>query len=153
RYVLAGTIPWPALEKYLSDRRDNAVDRGVAELGDGDEDKVRTLEWVIPERDYRVLQAYHPVLSDANDATLLRLYVAPQLGYAVRRLDYCTPDGRMANRFEATDFREMAPGFFMPRRYAYIRNFSDFGRTEGLYVDQFELLEAKNVNQPLPEAT
>jgi hypothetical protein len=149
RFIRAGTIPWPLLQEYLVKNRSDATDKGAVEV---DGVSTHLIEWKVTKENYKVLQSYNPVLSDKYDATLIKLFVCPKMGYVVKRLDYCTPSGEMANRYEADEFKELAPGVFMPKFYFYIRNFYDFGNKKGYYVDQFELIEASKVNQSIPES-
>jgi hypothetical protein len=117
--------------------------------------ETRLLEWTIPERDYGVLGDLNPVLHREYDSTLLRVYIIPEKGYVVRRLDYCTPEGdeaKMAMRFESEHLEEVAEGIYFPRNFALIRNYHDFGNGEGFYTDQFTLLMVTNVNSPVPES-
>jgi hypothetical protein len=147
--VRAGTIPWPQMQDYLSSRRQDVADRGTVAV---DGQKTRLLEWVVPRADYRVLSSYNPVLSDQGASTLLRVYVIPKMGYVVRRLDYCTPEGEMANRYESSDFREVAQGVHFPWNHYYIRNFRDFGNRKGYYSDLLRVIELTDVNKPLPKS-
>jgi hypothetical protein len=147
--VRAGTIPWPQMQAYLDKNREIVLDRGVVVV---EGQKTRLLELVVPRSDYSVLNAYNPVLSSEGLLTLLRIYVIPEMGYVVRRLDYCTPEGQMANRYEANNFKEVARGVYFPTDYYYIRNFHDFGNRKGYYTDRFETMKLSDVNRPIPES-
>jgi hypothetical protein len=147
--VRAGTIPWPRMQDYLRSHRLNVRDHGTVAV---EGEKTRLLEWVVPREDYAVLSSYNPVLSDQGTATLLRIYVIPKMGYVVRRLDYCTPEGEMANRYESSDFREVAKGIYFPWNHYYVRNFRDFGNRKGYYSDLLRVIALTGVNKPLPKS-
>jgi hypothetical protein len=46
----------------------------------------------------------------------MRLYVAPQLGFVLPRIELLTPAGQVAQSYDATEFSEVAPGIHFPRR-------------------------------------
>lgn len=149
RVLRGGTVPWLKLLRYVEDNRKSVVYQGNVEV-DGEDCKLLKLN--VPRSDYSVFNSYNPALSGERKSALLKFYILPEKGYVIRRLDYCTPDGRMANRYEANDFRKVADGIFFPWRWYYIRNFSDFGEGKDDYNDQYILTEVSGVNAPVPEA-
>jgi hypothetical protein len=146
RLLQGGTVPWQPLWDHLVEHWEAAVDRGE-ELIDGE--PCRVWEWSLPGADFSVLESYSQDLS-LTTGMLLRLSVIPAKGYVVRRLDYCTPDGRMTTRFDSEDLREVAPGLWFPWNYYYIRN--HVPRGQGYFVEQFTVLDVTGVNEPVPES-
>jgi hypothetical protein len=70
------------------------------------------LEWKITNPRHG-FHAFNDLLMHGGS---LRVYVAPDLGFALPRYEYVAPDGRVVTRFDALDFKEDAPSLFFPRR-------------------------------------
>lgn len=150
--AMAGVVPWDELLAYLDTNRDAAEYRGPTEI-EGEE--THLIELSIPWSASDIVHEFNPALAPEEekenaDFVLARFYVLPEFGYALRRLDYCSTDGEMGNRFESRNFQEVAPGIHFPMEYYVIRNYEGFGLNSGYMVDQFQINKVERVNEPAP---
>jgi hypothetical protein len=116
--------------------------------GEREIDGIRTsiLEWQVRKADR--YSAFDSINSILDEGGVLRLYVASQLGYALPRIEHVGIDGRVATRFDSTDFEEPHAGLFFPRHCSY-QNFPEDGSAG--YYNRYEILEMNDVNEPIPE--
>lgn len=60
--------------------------------------------------------AFHILLPALKSGGIIRLYVAPQLGFVLPRIEFLTPSNQVAMSCDAVDFNEVAPGIYFPKR-------------------------------------
>jgi hypothetical protein len=126
------------IEKYAAE---------AALLGEADIQGVRTqvVEWPIP--DNRRLGELQNSVDISVVGGRMRLYVAPQFGYVILRQDHYNPRGGLVNRRWAKDFREYAPGIYIPQRIG-CELYSD-QKLHALIYYNIESLD--HVNEPISE--
>lgn len=106
---------------------------------------VIVLEHDVPAQEHR--RAFHMLLPALRDGGVIRLRVAPQLGFVVPKLDFVSPKEEIAQSYQATGFHEMATGIFLPTNLlAETYPVAGASRYRGKYRCTFEL-----VNQEVPE--
>ena len=67
------------------------------------------------------------------------LYVAPQLGYVMPRIDFLSPTGEVGIRHDASDFEQTTSGVYFPRQCSK-RIYTDPKGKPGCLRDQVERL-------------
>lgn len=75
---------------------------------------VTVVEHAVAAKDHR--DAFYILLPALKSGGIMRLYVAASLGFVLPRVEFLTPAGQVAQTYEATDFSEVAPGIYFPRR-------------------------------------
>ena len=107
--------------------------------------KTTVLEWPVSLSE--VDQAYVVVPGQVGTtfSGFLRVFAAPEYGFALPRIDYVSTDGTLLRRYESNDFIEVHSGLFYPRAS---RCLSFNGpRTD---TTTFSMSEIQYVNQDLP---
>jgi hypothetical protein len=137
--TVAGTIWYDATAKYVRERVDTAVIVGQIEL---DGNRCDIIDFQIGESD--TFRAFEGITSQLRGGGVLRLHIAEQLGYVLPRIEYVAPDGSIASRFEASDFREAAAGIFVPGNAA-VQVYNPDGSV-GFY-NSFSDLRAEGINE------
>lgn len=101
------------------------------------------LEWNISHEDR--YKAFSTINALNHEGGTLRIFVAPQLGYALPRIEHLSPDGTVSTYFDSTDFKEYG-GVFLPRtsRYQLISP----GGTPGFFVEH-RISEITDVNESI----
>jgi hypothetical protein len=103
------------------------------------------LELAVPAESQR--EAFHMLLPALKSGGMIRLYVAPQLGFVMPRIEFLTPTRQVAHSYESVDFGEVAPGIHFPRRLSTETHAASGGaRYRGEFALSCEL-----VNQSIPE--
>lgn len=106
----AGTFWLEDMLNYVRTHKADAVYKGTADI---EGVKTDVLEWSIPKEDrLEVMKQSNNVIPDHGG--FLRIYVAPQWGYVLPRIDRTSPDNVLACRFESKDFREVTSGIWFP---------------------------------------
>jgi hypothetical protein len=142
----AGTPWYRQTVAYIKDHKAQARLTGGAEV-DGIAAKV--LEWDVPQADRYA--AFYGISSRLNNGGKLRLYVAPQLGFVLPRIETVDPQGRVATRFDSTGFKEVGAGLFFPKQCGY-RDFDENGVPDDkIHFNQYEILRVEKVNEAIPE--
>jgi hypothetical protein len=139
--VFAGSLWYPCQVRFIEQNASKAAWAGAAKVNGID---TQILEWeVTPEEKFHAFEA-------VNDLTMqggrLRLYVAPQMGHVLPRIEHLGTEGRQAKVFESTDFVEHKDGVYIPRRCSY--QISD-SEGPGCFKE-FELLDVKSINEAIP---
>ena len=107
--VHAGTLWYASTRGFVRDQASRARLLG-AETVSGITTQI--LEWTVTESD-RFL-AFHAIDEMLREGGKLRLYVAPQLAYALPRIEHVDRFGTVQARFDFSGFKELAPGIFFP---------------------------------------
>jgi hypothetical protein len=140
--TFAGSFWFQTTKEYVNDHRRDAVLKGPSEANGI---PVVVLEWSVPKDS--VFKAFEAVGDLTRNGGVLRLFVAPQLGYVLPRVEHVGFGGGVEQRFEASDFVEAAPSIFIPKQFScQIYN----GGKPGHNV-RYEITHLEKVNEVLPE--
>jgi hypothetical protein len=140
--VFAGTFWYQETAKYIQLNQAKASYVGEKEVMGV---KTQVLEWEVPEVErYKAFAAVGPITEHGG---LLRVYAAPQLGYALPRIEYSGAQGKISDQFDSSDFSEVSPGLFVPRR-CEARYYTMKGEDHHV---TFEILNLESVNEQIPD--
>jgi hypothetical protein len=135
--VQAGTLWFPSTGRFVREQASKARLLGTETIN-GIE--TQGLEWDVDPKDKFL--AFGPINSMLQYGGKLRLHVARQLGYALPRIECVDKFGTVQDRFDFSDFKEVAPGIFMP---ALCRlDGGSFNRT-------YQLKKIEKINEPIPD--
>ncbi len=138
-----GTFWYPAQAAFVDRRRNDAqlVQRYTwADL------PVTVLQWQISAEDFdEAILVIPPQMANRRQG-LLRVHVAPDLGCALPRIEYCCPDGEVVKRFESSDFVEIEKDLFFPQHTECVTWLADQAT-----VSEFRLREVRFVNRSIPD--
>jgi hypothetical protein len=98
----------------------------------------------VPAADHRAFVSLCPGLRNGG---AIRFFVAPQLGYLLPRIEFVTPQGEVAQSYEAKDFLEVAPGIFFPKRIQKNIHSASGGSLSHVEFD----IRSELINQPIPD--
>ena len=91
-------------------------------------------------------EAFHVLLPALKSGGILRLHVAPQLGFVLPRIEFLTPANQLVHSYEAVEFSEMAPGVYLPRRiWTETLPAAGSSRYRAEFAVRYDL-----INQPIP---
>ena len=107
--MYAGTLWYGSTRQFVRDHASKARLLG-AETVNGIE--TRCLEWNVGQVD--TYKAFGEINEMLKDGGRLRLYVARQLGHALTRIEHVDKFGTVQDKFDFSDFKEVAPGIFFP---------------------------------------
>ncbi len=134
----AGTVWSETTRNFLRTSRPKLAGK---ETIDGVETLI--LEWPIPKG-----QA-HAAMPSANSVTAaggtLRIHAAPELGYALPRIDVVSSDGTLGFRFESTGFKQVAPNIYFPM-YSAWKGFDP----DPAFTQEYYFKEVTRVNADIP---
>ena len=147
-FLGAGRIPTPSLRNYIRRNKADARDLGSVTLANGD--VVRQIQFTIPKASFSVLREHTVAGLDIwdFDTMLLNIYVMPEKGYVVRRIDECLPDGTIKLRYDSIDFIDRGNGIFFPN--LFVRT-NVWGKENNPGVHKYEILEASRLNETIPD--
>lgn len=136
-----GGIFFPETREYLKKHAGRTRLVGT-EVIDGVE--TRVVELRVPKKD--VGAAFRALYTSMRkgDGGVLRLNVAPQMGFVVPKLESVDLQGNVLERFTASGFRERAPGLWFPQEASR----EEVGKEHGYFVE-YEILWAKSLNAPV----
>ena len=126
------------VEEHSSDFRN--VDSGIVNAV-----PVDVLELAVAAEDHR--EAFHILLPALKSGGTIRLYVAPQFGFVLPRIEFLTPSKQVAQSYDATDFSDVAPGIHFPQR---VWNETHLVGGANRYRGEFSI-RCELLNQPIPE--
>jgi hypothetical protein len=138
----AGTFWFKITRQYVRDHRHEAVRAGSGEVNGV---PVTILEWPVPKS--AVFQAFDAVNEFTQNGGILRLFVSTQLGHALPRVEFAGVGGGVADRFDAADFVEVAPGIFIPKRFSE-QGYNSEGPMGNIH---YEVTRVEKVNEVIPE--
>jgi hypothetical protein len=135
----AGSFWYDTPAKFIEAHRNDARDKGEVEVNGV---RCRLLEWTVVKAN----DAFHAVNDLTRAGGFLRVYVAPDVGYALPRYEYVASNGVVGKRHDASEFREVAPGIFLPR-YCSEQLFDP----KPMYYAEYEITEIQMINEAIPE--
>ena len=91
--------------------------------------------------------AFHILLPALKSGGAIRLYVAPQFGFVLPRIEFLTPSNQVAQSYDAIDFSEVAPGIHFPQR---VWNETHLAGGANRYRGEFSV-RCDLINQSIPE--
>jgi len=92
-------------------------------------------------------EAFHILPPALKQGGMIRLYIAPQLGFVLPRIEFVAPSNEIAQSYEAMDFSEVAPGIYFPRR---IWNETHAAGGANRYRGEFTV-RGELINEAIPE--
>jgi hypothetical protein len=150
RVVQGGTVPWIGLlEYFLQHQNEVRHESGVTiEVGQINE-KCEQIELTIPQENYSVLSTAGNLIAN-SPYMKVRIYILPDNGYVIRRLEYMTADGKFwGHRFESTELREISAGIWLPMNYKIIFD-QDTGQGKNKYkVWEYSVKNVSRINEPI----
>ncbi|MGE5193303.1 MAG: hypothetical protein ACM3U2_12480, partial [Deltaproteobacteria bacterium] len=136
----AGTIWYPQSVAYLREHAAAARLTGKARVNGAE---TQALEWTIPAPDAEA------AFADAESTAGLlagggtyRVYVSPQLDYAVARIECVDRFGTAQSMFDFSQFKKVAEGIYLPQRIE-IR--------EGAGERSIDVLSISKINEPIDD--
>ena len=137
-----GTFWYPGTLKFVTENRSRVKSKGVETVGGY---RAEVFEWVVSAKDADL--AFRGTNRVTRDGGLLRVSIAPSLGYAILRIDKVGVSGQIGAVLEASDFSQ-ANGIHLPSR-AKIQYFDENGPS---FVIQYHIKKIANINEPIPES-
>lgn len=150
--VFAGTF-WneygaePSTKEFVRSRRGQAVRRPDREVNGI---RAAVLEWAVAT-EQEVYQAFAEFGDVTRNGGLLRLYVAPQLGYVLPRIEHVGVSGIVGMTYDSFDFVEAAPGIFLPQK-SQRRNFNGPDGKAGTFLIDYRLRDISQINGKIPDS-
>ena len=139
--IFAGTPWYRTTNEYIQAHREK-IKRAGQETVSGELCTILTLQVPAADR-YR---AFHSIISALDGGGILRLFVAPKLGYAMPRIEYVSPERKVAVRFESSDFKECGKGLFVPLKIVRLTYAND-GRPPASLTYTIDTIQ--DVNEPI----
>ncbi len=140
----ASMLPRRRWVKYVESNRDRFESKGVVRLEDGS--MPHMLEAKVLKKNFGTLSRVECCYSSFDHA-IVRLYVLPEKGFAVRRLDVFNPDESLCLRYDSVGFKEVAGSIHLPEYYLFF----DADVSTMRLVAHVLRRTASNVNEPIPE--
>ncbi len=142
----AGTVWFESTKKFI---RSNAASARTVGKGDVDGVPVEIIEWLVGKEQAvsRTASPFYSLDAELVKGGILLLYVAPQLGYALPRIEHVRLDGSVQARFDSRGFKEVTPGIFFPRECSL----QYFGPGGGGAYERVTLKRVEKINEPIPE--
>ncbi len=142
--VFAGSFWRLATKKYVEENRKSVVLKGPAEVNGV---KAAVLEWGVPRAD--VYKAFGFSAPGIDSGGVLRLYVAPQLGHAMPRIDFLSKKEEVIVRYDSSDFVKTPSGIHFPqlcseRLFAYSKTHPG--------LRQYTIKDIEKINEPIPDS-
>lgn len=106
------------------------------------------LQWEVPGTDFDEAFLIIPPQIANQGQGLLRIYVAPDLGYALPRIEYRSVDNQVVKQFESSDFVQVDTDIYYPRRSQCVTSHSQLS-----YQTDFQVHDIRYVNDKLPQET
>lgn len=144
----AGTFWFKATAEFVRKNADQARLVGAAEVNGV---KTQLLEWTVPRE--QIGSVFHAVYQSARlrSPGILRIYVAPQLGFALPRIEHVSTlnGGELDTVMDAEQFQEVAGGIYFPKKLS-MRCYPQKG-FETYYVE-YVIQRAEKINEEIDEA-
>ena len=136
----AGAI-WPLKTRQYVEK--HATEARLVGTEVVDRVQTRVVELRVPKEDvgpaFRTL--YRAMRKEGG---IIRLYVAPQMGFVVPKMQFVAPDGTVLCRFEASGFQQKSPGLWFPKKASRV----GVSEKNAHYI-VFEIIKAESLNEPI----
>ncbi len=109
--------------------------------------KCDILDWPVSRADR--YKAFNVIIPSLDAGGILRVYVSRDLGYVLPRIDYVSAMNVLAIRFDASEFRDVGRGIFVPMKIIK-QTFPDNG--EKGYRLEYEVESATDINKSIADA-
>jgi len=139
----AGTLWHKSTARYVEVNQTKARFLGIDEM---DGMAVSIIEWEVPAEE--IYDAFYAVNDLLKEGGVLRLFVAPDLGYTLPKIEHVAHSGKVQTVYRSRDFREVAEGLFFPREIVQHTNGAD-GQSGFTWKYVFQRIEG--VNEPVDE--
>jgi hypothetical protein len=134
----AGTLWYTATRQFVRDHASKARVLGTKAIN---AIVTEGIECDVAEGDaYRAFYSINEMLRQGGK---LRLYAARQLGHALPRIEYVDRFGTVQYTFDASEFKEVAPGIFFPATYR---------TAAGSFTRAYRLKKIERINGALPDS-
>ena len=143
RPVFAGSFWREATKGYVKSHLKSARHRGAA---DCDGVKTEVVEWQVTREDRNA--AFEAFTDSTMEGGMLRLFIAPQLGCVLPRIEHEGKNRVVDSRFSASEFEEVASGLFFPKRCGF--EAFDPDKSLGFWV-RYRFHKIQRINQEIPE--
>ncbi len=141
--VFAGSFWFPSTKEFLRQNIDKALRKPVTDVNGV---KAELLEWNVPASEK--FKAFHGINNLTKNGGILRLFVSPQLGYVLPRIQFLGQADKVQASFDCSDFVECTDGIFIPKRVSL-----QYYDAEGPGVRiTYQISEAKKINEPIPDS-
>jgi len=138
----AGTFWFACTKQFLQNNLQNAETKGQTEVNGV---RAEILEWKVS--DSNKSQAFHGINDLTKNGGILRVFVSPQLGYALPRVEFLSPAGKPQASFNSSDFAECSDGIFIPKNL--VMQYYD-AKGPGLHIS-YDITSVKSINQAMPD--
>jgi hypothetical protein len=126
----------------VQDHIAEAQSRGSVEINGA---KAQILEWKVPEADLGAFDGFNALTEKGG---ILRVFVLPQLGYVLPRVQCLGPTGQLGKSFDCSDFAECRDGIFIPKKLGK-QVYDAHGPG---YHERYEITKIESINQAIPDA-
>jgi hypothetical protein len=139
----AGSIWYKTTTEYIAKNAQTCRLGGKAVVNGAN---ATVLEWDVPKDS--IGMAFGPITDRMSGGGVLRLYVAPQYGYALPKIEYVASDGGLGKVFDSEGFEAAQPGVFLPKS-CKSQAYGKDGRAE-FYV-RYTISRFELINDSVPQ--
>ncbi len=139
----AGTFWYENTRKFVAAHKDKASRKSAVEVNGV---RSEVIEWAVPAAEKYA--AFHSVGELTRQGGTLRVYAAPDKGFALPRVEHIGANGQVEAAFDSWDFREYAEGIFIPQRCEE-QLYSSKG--PGFYLE-YQFDNIKGINLAVPDS-
>ncbi len=137
-----GSFWFASTKAYVEKNLNRAISKPSVDIGGI---KTSVLEWEVSEADR------YKAFNSSNDITakggVLRIYLAPQLGYLIPRIEHIGAGGAIGAVMDASDFFQVN-GIFVPRK-AKLQYLNATGKG---FFEQYQITDVKDINEPIEDS-
>ena len=138
----AGTFWFQKTLKYVSENQSKAKFVRVDKVDGYD---VVVYEWEVPKTE--IYNAFDSANKITDKGGVLRVYIAPALGYVVPKVEHVGISNKPGKILTAVDFKEYN-GVYIPGS-ARIQNYNEKGPSSHY---QYDIIKIADINEPIPES-
>jgi hypothetical protein len=137
-----GTIWYDCTKKFINDHASHAR-LGKTTVVNGVNTQV--LEWDVSSKE--VYKAFNKVNELGRNGGVLRLYLAPELGFALPLIEHLGTEGMVMTHFSSGDFKQVAPGIYLPMESVR----TTFKPAGADYVVKYHIHQVEQINEQIPD--
>ncbi len=139
----AGSFWFECTKQFVQANKDMAQRKPAVEVNGR---SCQVLEWNVAAADK--YKAFHGTNELTDDGGSLRVCAAPDLGFALPRVEYVGRNGMVAASFDSWDFKQYRDGIFIPARC----RMQYHSRTGPGFFAEFQIMEASAINESIPDS-